>query len=843
MTNQIFKKNESIVRIQAEQSDPIRTNVVFFSHDKSTAKMLFRLEKDGAPQPLSSGTEVLIHLTLMGEEAKTHIYYANIDDPAAGLVSIILKDDTLQRQGRVEGSIYIKPPNDQHLDTSGRFLFNIERSPIDNISEDASQFYYEGFTIIYDKIAEVRKIVSTMTTEAQASVNQKIRDLETQIDRFLQDAQNKFTSLDSDIAAVRQTVTQLENRLTTVRNEIEALFNTLKIDVRNLLLDTAEPLVIVGNNTLNQTGYRYTFTFGRLRDIPAKVGDPIAIAFDWEVTGTTVGGRFFPQFSDQPYNVAGRENIAISDSNRSGTSSFVTSVQSSWLETNATSAGIGIRADELRGTLTITNFRFLSASRDSGWLPAVSEMVLQKDMEEISARNLAPNSSFYNDTQGWSIPTSLSVTSTGSYTRVVKSAAQTARATIFRSISDGRFKPNTKYTVGLMLYVESASSDATATGSTVFLRSFNNGGMLDSPLGRIDFSKVGEWQLVSGTGVTNTAPWDGNPQLTIAFQASIICTVRIKEFVIVEGSRYLGWFPDSAEIALQRHLEETQEKVQTLEENTIRLTNQFPDHDFSKQVPRPVADGDNVHIRYDNGDLVVENNHTTLRQRIYWGSPPLGLAVGKNYNVSMYLNVGTVSTNKEFEVGTSGGENMIFSVEHSSPTWRHGTIGLTGWTGFSIWMPPGTALRLRELYIYEANTDITTARIERLEKDNSLPAIVPTFATGFNNYAASGDNFCQAVRDGDMVTIRGAIAPTSVVSSGNTLNNFLMGTLPVGYGPKHIERQLAQGSGRGLYHLEITTDRRILCSRYRGHNTGYTQDDIPVGSWLVTSITYVGEDI
>lgn len=839
MTNQIFKKNESIVRIQAEQSDPIRTNVVFFSHDKSTAKMLFRLEKDGAPQPLSSGTEVLIHLTLMGEEAKTHIYYANIDDPAAGLVSIILKDDTLQHQGRVEGSIYIKPPNDQHLDTSGRFLFNIERSPIDDISEDASQFYYEGFTLIYDKIAEVRKIVSTMTTEAQADVDQKIRDLEAQINRFLQDAQSKFTSLDSDIAAVRQTVTQLENRLTTVRNEIEALFNTMKTDVRNWVTGTTEPLNIVGRNVSNQTINPYKFTFGQIKDIPAKVGDSVVIAYDWEVTTSDASGSFFPQFNNQPYGILNREIISPSATNRLGTSSFVTTVQANWFADNAIAEAIGFRADNLQGTVTITNFRFLIANRDSGWLPSTSEIALQSDLE-MTARNLAPNSSFYYNMQGWSIPLALSATSTGSYTRVVKSEAQTTRASIVRSFSDGRFKPNTQYTIGLMVYVESVSNNATSTGSTVFLRT-SSGDLLDSPLGYIDFTKVGEWQLITGTGVTQAAPWTTNPQLIIAFQAVITCAVRIKEFVIVEGSRYLGWFPDSAEIALRKDLEETQQKVQTLEENTIRLTNQFPDPRFQNRTPQPVAEN-GVQVSYDS-DGIMFNHFGQTQGRVYWASPPLGLEVGKSYNVSMRMNSGTGSVGKEYIVGTSNGDNFSFIPVDASAYWVHGTIRLTNWSAFSIWMPPVSYLRIRELYIYEANTDITTARIERLEKDNSLPAIVPTFATGFNNYAASGDNFCQAVRDGDMVTIRGAIAPTSVVSSGNTLNNFLMGKLPVGYGPKHIERQLAQGSGRGLYHLEITTDRRILCSRYRGHNTGYTQDDIPVGSWLVTSITYVGEDI
>lgn len=166
----------------------------------------------------------------------------------------------------------------------------------------------------------------------------------------------------------------------------------------------------------------------------------------------------------------------------------------------------------------------------------------------ISARNLVPNSSFYDDSIGWGASLITSITSNGSYTRVVKESTSTNRSTISRNITDGRFKPDTQYTLGIMAYVESVSNNATSTGSNVFLRT-NNGAMLDAPMGHIDFTKVGEWQIVKGTGRTRTDTWVNNPQITIALQANITCIVRIKEFVIVEGNKYLGWFPDPDNVA------------------------------------------------------------------------------------------------------------------------------------------------------------------------------------------------------------------------------------------------------------------------------------------------------
>lgn len=559
MTNEIFKKNESIIRIQAERVDPINTKVVFFSHDRGTAKMLFCLEKDNAPQPITNGTTIPVCLEGGAETSNMgrfrHVYHAVIEDAAEGLVSILLKNNILNYQGRVDGSIYIKPPNDQQLDTAGRFTFHIEQSPIDDMAESVSQFYYEGFHEIYEKLANAKQQVEDDFTEMSISVKVMLDEIEAEVDRYKKDAEAKFTAINNNLTSLSTTITQLENRLTTVRNEIEAMYANLN----------------------------------------------------------------------------------------------------------------------------------------------------------LSARNLLPRSSFYNGLNGWAVSGFTSVTSTGDYTRVTKGVNAT-RSTIAVNLEE--IKQSRQYTIGLMVYVESVSDGATGHGTGVFLRT-NDGTMQDSPVGYVDFTKVGEWQLVTATGTTRPGAWVHPVQPTLAIQANIACTIRIKEFVLVEGNHYMGWFPAPSDKADQAELEATQQKVKTLEENTINLTNQFPDYDFSKQTPRPI--GEEVTIAYDSQGVVF-NNPTALQRRAYWASPPLGLTVGKRYDVSMYVNVGPAGVGQTFIVGTSQGENITITPIDTAAFWTAGTIGLTNWTGFSIWLPPHTSIRIRELYIHEANTDITTARVERIEQ-------------------------------------------------------------------------------------------------------------------------------
>jgi hypothetical protein len=313
------------------------------------------------------------------------------------------------------------------------------------------------------------------------------------------------------------------------------------------------------------------------------------------------------------------------------------------------------------------------------------------------------------------------------------------------------------------------------------------------------------------------------------------------------GRQPTEWSLAPEDIANKITLEETQQKVQTLEQNTIRLTNQFPDPDFQKREPRPFNEG-NFAMTYDANGVVL-NNTTATKGRVYWATPPLSLAIGRSYNVAMFVNTDQASVRKQIEVGAVNGENIKFELQNTSPVWIQGTIKLTTFAAFSIWLEPATVLRIRELYIYEANTDITTSQIEQLEKeierlskDNSLPPVVPTFASGFSNYNPNpgASNYCCVERRGDWVELGGAI----VNANAFTINHDeqVMATIPVGYRPKRRITRTMPGSGVTIFNLHIDPDGRVMVSRYRGSNSGMATTETPVGAWLNTRATWIGED-
>lgn len=187
----MFKTKNEIITIKAEATAPVNTGVVFWSHDRGTAKFIFQLTKDGVNQSLATGTLVPISLDfVIGDVKGKHIYHAVIEDAVNGIVSFVLQDQILWFQGKVTGSIYIELPDTRSLDSAGRFNFDIQRSPIDMTTPPEQHFYWDGFNEIlqeYDKTiayikSESKKLLDNLTTNvtnAQTKVDKLEKDIET----------------------------------------------------------------------------------------------------------------------------------------------------------------------------------------------------------------------------------------------------------------------------------------------------------------------------------------------------------------------------------------------------------------------------------------------------------------------------------------------------------------------------------------------------------------------------------------------------------------------------------------------------------------------------------------
>ncbi|NTQ84935.1 BppU family phage baseplate upper protein [Enterococcus faecium] len=214
----VYKMNESIIVIQAEAINPIQTKVVFWSHDRGTAKLRMKLvQKDGIPQSLPEGTTVPIRLIFRSATAEDgygkHDYLATIEDRLNGIVSIVLEDNILGYVGTVEGSVYINFPNDRSLDTAGRFTFYIKRSPIDDSTPELEDYYFNGFSQTIDKIEKI-------LADGKQEIDQKITESETQIDAKVKDTNDKITKANQDVATLNTNIDKANDRIDKTNQQI-----------------------------------------------------------------------------------------------------------------------------------------------------------------------------------------------------------------------------------------------------------------------------------------------------------------------------------------------------------------------------------------------------------------------------------------------------------------------------------------------------------------------------------------------------------------------------------------------------------------------------------------------
>ncbi len=217
----VYKMNESIIVIQAEATSPNRTNVVFWSHDRGTAKLRMKLvRKNGIPQSLPEETTVPIRLMFKSATAEggygKHDYLATIEDPVNGIVSIVLEDNILGYVGTVEGSVYIDFPNDRSLDTAGRFTFYIKRSPIDDSTPELEDYYFNGFSQTIDKIEKI-------LADGKQEIDQKIAESETQIDGKLKETNDKITKANQDVATLNTNIDKANARIDQTNQQISDL--------------------------------------------------------------------------------------------------------------------------------------------------------------------------------------------------------------------------------------------------------------------------------------------------------------------------------------------------------------------------------------------------------------------------------------------------------------------------------------------------------------------------------------------------------------------------------------------------------------------------------------------
>ncbi|MGM0189694.1 BppU family phage baseplate upper protein [Enterococcus sp. AZ147] len=212
--NQFFKVANKPIVIDTVQQAIIDNGTTFYSHDRGTAKIDFFLKNEGVAFSIPQGTLIPIRLTFPLETAEDglarHDYLAVVDDPVNGHVHIVLEDNILGYQGVVEGSVYVNFPNQQSLDTAGRFRFRIQRSPLEETTNEIDAYYFNGFNWFAQQVEELTDSTKQEIEKLFARANDQSVSLE-----------EKVKMLDEKINQTEQQINELGNLKRMYSNSID----------------------------------------------------------------------------------------------------------------------------------------------------------------------------------------------------------------------------------------------------------------------------------------------------------------------------------------------------------------------------------------------------------------------------------------------------------------------------------------------------------------------------------------------------------------------------------------------------------------------------------------------
>lgn len=350
--------------------------------------------------------------------------------------------------------------------------------------------------------------------------------------------------------------------------------------------------------------------------------------------------------------------------------------------------------------------------------------------------NLISNGGFENDLVGWTQPSGFTITTaeshSGSKALAISNVGSAGRA-IGRRINVP-VVPTRKYEVS---YWYKTTADANGVEGNQKLRIGQANGSLINALGwsgaSTEWSRksaiftaganIYEWVItLTASHTVGTVWWDDVSIIDVTDREATNAQITQITATVDGLTTTVSQVKTTADSALSKatSVEQTANglttTVATIQTDIVDLTNRFPDFDFKKQNPKPVAQDTNITASYDSS-LIIRNNATAER-RIYWSLN--SIEVGKSYNIKAKVNK-SAAGQVGFRIGTAGDFITFSGPANTTKFWVTGTIApTTAGTAFSIWLPAGSALRVDELYIYEANTNITSSQITQLSDNINL---------------------------------------------------------------------------------------------------------------------------
>lgn len=191
------------VRTSVANKRDIETNYIFYSYDKGSAALEFRLKNQkNEALDLTNVTVKLLFTAMQDGEERKFTYLDSqpvIENPEEGRIFYPLPDKLLNYEGEIKGYLYLDFEDGSHSDELS-FTFTVVRSKIDETLEEVNDIYIKDFEQVRNEVFEAAKrekeAIEALRPELEASLvqlnehvetlGQKVAINEVETDRLLQ---------------------------------------------------------------------------------------------------------------------------------------------------------------------------------------------------------------------------------------------------------------------------------------------------------------------------------------------------------------------------------------------------------------------------------------------------------------------------------------------------------------------------------------------------------------------------------------------------------------------------------------------------------------------------------
>ncbi|MGA4710076.1 phage baseplate upper protein [Bacillus safensis] len=254
--------------VNAYTSSSVSTSINFWTQDRQTARLIFKLTKDGVPLPLAAVTGKLV---LVMADGSRFIRDVTIIDRVEGQAEYILSDNEVKHFGLVQAELNLYYTNDQSMSVH-QFSFNISKSLIDQDIVPITEYYVDEFEALRAKINELYEESIQTIDDLRA----KFEDLEK-----IETKQGVQSKVDAALAAAKKYTNEYAETPAGAQDKADTAAKKMKdlvagFQQKKITTDTGLPLISIKDTSVsildavidNGLGMGSFYAIAKSKDLP-----------------------------------------------------------------------------------------------------------------------------------------------------------------------------------------------------------------------------------------------------------------------------------------------------------------------------------------------------------------------------------------------------------------------------------------------------------------------------------------------------------------------------------------------------------------------------------------------